>query len=77
MDSFHISAVSALASSAIGGLASIAATWLTQHGQDRAQRQLEATAHRQRLYEDFIDEASRSLADALTYDLRDPARKTF
>jgi hypothetical protein len=74
MDSSHISALSALAGSAIGGLASIAATWLTQHGQGRAQRQVEAIAHRQQLYEDFIDEASRSFADALTHDLQDPAR---
>jgi hypothetical protein len=74
MDAAHISALSALAGSAMGGLTSIATTWLTQHAQDRAQRKAEAIAHRQRLYEEFIEEASRSYADALTHDLEDPAR---
>jgi signal transduction histidine kinase len=74
MDAAHISAMSALAGSAIGGFASIATTWLTQHAQDRAQRQTEAIAHRQRLYEEFIDEAAKSFADALTHDLEEPAR---
>ena len=34
----YLSAFSALAGSAIGGVASIATTWLTQHSQDRFQR---------------------------------------
>ena len=74
MDAAHLSAISALAGSAIGGFASIATTWLTQHGQDRAQRQAEIIAHRQRLYEEFIEEASKSFADALIHDLEDPTR---
>jgi hypothetical protein len=68
------SAVSALAGSAIGGLASIATTWLTHHAQDRARRQAEIIAHRRRLYEEFLEEASKTYADALTNHLEEPTR---
>jgi hypothetical protein len=74
MDAASISAVSALAGSAIGGLASIATTWFTQHSQDRARRRAEIIAHRQRLYEEFLDEASKLYADALTHHLEEPTR---
>ena len=68
------SAVSALPGSAIGGLASIATTWLTHHAQDRARRQAEIIAHRRRLYEEFLEEASKTYADALTNHLEEPTR---
>jgi len=74
MDIANIPAVSALAGSAIGGLASIATTWLTQHAQDRARRQAEVIAHRRRLYEEFLEEASQLYADALTSHLENPNR---
>ena len=38
MDAAYISALAALAGSAIGGLASFASSWTTQHSQVRAQR---------------------------------------
>jgi hypothetical protein len=70
----YISAISALAGSAIGGVASIATTWLTQHSQDRSQRQAQSVGRRERLYGDFIDEASMLYIDALTHDQFDPSK---
>jgi hypothetical protein len=57
-----------LAGSAIGGLTSFASAWLTQHRQDRARRLSQAKARRQKLYKQFIDEASKLYADALVHD---------
>ncbi len=74
MNPAYLSAISALAGSAIGALASFATTWLTQHYQNRAQRRAQEDARREKLYGDFIDEASKQLASALTNSLDDPVR---
>ncbi len=73
MNDAYMSGIAALAGSAIGGLASFATTWLTQHAQDRTQRFAQAMALRQRLYGEFIEEASRLFTDALTHQLDDPS----
>jgi hypothetical protein len=70
----YISAFSALAGSAIGGVASIATTWLTQHSQDRSQRHAQSVGRRERLYGDFVDEASVLYIDAMTHDQFDPSK---
>ena len=57
-----------MSGSAIGGLTSFASAWLTQHHQDRARRLLGEKARRQKLYKQFIDEASKLYADALVHD---------
>src|SRR6266404_1338043 len=74
MDNAYLSAVAALAGSAIGALASFATTWLTQHAQQRAQRFGQAMARREHLYGDFIEEASKLITDALTHELDDPSK---
>ncbi len=65
MDNAYISAVAALAGSGIGAAASFATTWLTQDAQVRAQRFAQAMARRERLYGEFIEEASKLFADSL------------
>jgi hypothetical protein len=70
----YLSALSALAGSAIGGVASIGTTWLTQHSQDRSQRHAQSVGRRERLYGDFIDEASTLFVDALTHEQIDPSK---
>ena len=70
----YISAFSALAGSTIGGMASVATTWLTQHSQDRSQRHAQSVGRRERLYGDFIDEASTLFIDALTHEQIDPSK---
>ena len=64
----YLPALAALAGTAIGGLTSFASAWLTQHHQARANRLSRDKARRQRLYKQFIDEASKLYADALVHD---------
>jgi len=68
MDSPYLPAVAALAGSAIGGLTSFASAWLTQRHQDRANRLSRDKARRQKVYRQFIEEASKLYADALVHD---------
>jgi hypothetical protein len=68
MNSAYLPALAALAGSAIGGLTSFASAWLTQHHQDRMNRLSREKTRRQKLYKQFIDEASRLYADALVHD---------
>jgi len=71
MDAAYVSALAALCGSAIGGMASFATTWLTQHAQDRAQQRQREQGRREKLFGDFIDEASRLFAHGLTHSLDD------
>jgi hypothetical protein len=53
----------------IGGLTSLAASWLTQREQFSAQRFAHDIDRREDLYNDFIEEASRSYANAFEHDI--------
>src|SRR6266704_2188261 len=68
MNLAYLTALAALAGSAVGGLTSLASAWLTQHRQDRARRLSQDKARRQKLYKQFIDEASKLYADAVVHD---------
>jgi hypothetical protein len=68
MDSAYFSAFAALAGSAIGGVTSLAASWLTQHVQFRAQQYAKDMSRREELYKTFVEEASRWYADAYEHD---------
>src|SRR5882724_5253769 len=68
MNPVYLTALAALAGSAVGGSTSLASAWLTQHRQDRAKRISGDKAKRQKLYNQFIDEASKLYADALVHD---------
>ena len=72
MNPATLSALSALAGSAIGALASLLTTWITQHHQDRIQRISQEYSRRERLFGDFIVQASKLYAEALTRDEVDP-----
>ncbi|GLK56590.1 hypothetical protein JOD31_002623 [Methylopila capsulata] len=74
MDAAYISALAALAGSAIGALASFATTWLTQHSQERATLLVQDRARREALYGEFIREASTLFGDAFRHELDDPAK---
>jgi hypothetical protein len=58
-------ALAALAGSAVGGLTTLAAAWITQRTQARALDAARDRTTRQKLYKQFIDEASRLYGDAL------------
>ena len=64
MDAAFIPAVAA----ASGGLAAAAISWITQRRKDYSRCTQRATSRRQKLYKNFIEEASRLYADALTND---------
>ena len=68
MNATYLPALAALAGSAVGGLTSLVAAWLTQHHQDHARRLAQDRARRQKLYGKFVDEASKLYADALVHD---------
>ena len=74
MDVALIPAIAALAGSAIGALASLASTWLTQHEQVRAQRVAQAMARREHLFGEFIEEAASVYSDALIHEIDDPSK---
>src|SRR5262245_36865201 len=68
MNPSYLPALAALAGSAIGGLTSFASAWLTQHHQEHTNRVSREKTRRRKLYNQFIDEASRLYADALAHD---------
>jgi hypothetical protein len=68
MDSAYVPALAAFGGSAVGGLTSIVATWLTQSRKDSTRRLMQEKTRRQKLYKQFIDEASKLYADALVHD---------
>src|SRR5262245_26183891 len=68
MEAAYVSAVAALAGSAIGGLTSLAASWLSQHVQFTSQQRAVNRSRREELYKNFIEEASRLYADAFAHD---------
>ncbi|WP_426129058.1 hypothetical protein [Pararhizobium sp. PWRC1-1] len=67
----YISAIMGLVGVAIGGLASFATAWITHRSQVREKhRELEA-AKREKLFSDFIAEATRLYGDALSHQKDD------
>jgi hypothetical protein len=69
----YIPALAALAGSAIGGVTSLAASWVTQNRHDRAEHLERDKMRRQKLYRKFIDEASKLYADALVRNEAEPS----
>ena len=67
-DVAYISAISALAGSIIGGLASGLTTWLNQRVEARAAWRAKDIARRQDLYRDFIVAASKAYGEAIITD---------
>ena len=73
MDAGYISAFSALAGAAIGGLASFGTSWTTQRSQLRHSFRQAEQAKLEAIYNEFISEAARLLGDALTHQKDDIA----
>lgn len=68
MDTAYLSALAALAGTAVGGLTSFFSSWLGQNAQLKAQLFLHDKGRRQELYRDYVNEASRLWIHALTND---------
>ena len=73
MDAGLVSASSALAGAAIGGLMSLVASWLASQRQARAQWLAHDRSRRDDLYKEFIEEAAKCYVDALLHDEPDVA----
>jgi hypothetical protein len=71
MDASVISALAALTGAAIGSLTSVSTGWMTQRTLARAQWLKRDKAHRQKLYKEFIEEASKCYLDALQHGQAD------
>jgi hypothetical protein len=67
MEASIISALAALTGTAVGGLTNVAANWLNNRGQIRAQWLHHERNRRQVLYRNFIEEASKCYIDALQH----------
>jgi hypothetical protein len=75
LDTATLSAVSALAGSGIGALASVTTSWLTQHFQSREKRLSQEASRRERVFVSFVDQASQTYADGMVLEgLDDPSR---
>ena len=59
MDAAYISALAALAGTAIGGLTSFVTSWMTQHAQAKAQRLAAEREKREILFGRFLEESAR------------------
>jgi hypothetical protein len=66
-----MSALMGLAGVAIGSLTSFATTWLTQGSQLKDRRREAEIAKREKLFTDFITEATRLYGDALSHQKDD------
>ena|SRR5579872_6435043 len=72
MDPAVLSASSALAGSLIGGLSSLAASFVTQREQFRSQMLVQEGVKREALYTEFIIEASKRLIEAWDHQAEGP-----
>src|SRR3974390_2748029 len=78
MNASVISALSGLLGAAIGGFSSLLASWMPQRVQVGAEWVVHDMLHRQDLYREFIEEASKCYIDALQHDKGDiPALVTL
>jgi hypothetical protein len=71
MDGSYLTAFVGLAGAVIGGLASFGTNWITQRAQSKDKLRASAHARRERLYTEFIKEASRLFGDALGHEKDD------
>ena len=69
MSDVGFSALAALSGSIVGALTAIVTTYLTLHTQERAGRFAQGMARKEKLYGEFIEEASRLYSDAITRKL--------
>ena len=64
----YLSAVAALVGTFVGGITSIATSWLGQQRQTKEQRRAREKDELQALYKQFIQDASKLYVDALEHD---------
>jgi hypothetical protein len=73
MDAGYISAIAALAGTAIGGLTTFATSWMTQNVQVKALRVAAEREKREALFGRFLEEAAKLYSDAMQHKREDSA----
>jgi hypothetical protein len=73
MDPAYLTGLAIFAGSVVGGLTSLTSAWLTKKHETGARRASENSVGRQKLYAQFMDEASKLYVDALVRDQAEPA----
>lgn len=75
MNPTFLPALSVFLGSATGALTSVATTWLAHRHQQQSQWMSQERTRRERIFSEFIDQASKMFADALThFCLEDPTK---
>ena len=74
LDPAVLTALAAIAGSAVGGSATVATAWLTQRTQGRREHIEAEIRKREGLYAEFISEASKLIVEALDHQLTSPER---
>ena len=72
MDTAIVSASAGLIGSLIGGVSTFAASWITQHKLLGTQTRMHHAERRQKLYSEFIIEATRCLTEAWNHQAEGP-----
>ena len=72
MDTAILSTSAGLIGSLVGGASTFAASWITQHKVLGTQRRLFHARQRQKLYSEFIIEATKRLAEAWNHQAEGP-----
>src|SRR5216684_8068119 len=70
----YMSAFAALVGTFVGGITSIATSWLGQQRQTKEQRRARTKAEMQNLYRQFIQDASKLYVDALEHNTTEIAK---
>ena len=71
MDAGYVTALAGLAGALIGSLANVVTTWATHSSELRNKHEGADYARKQKLFSEFISEASRLYADALSHQKDD------
>ena len=72
MEHSSVSIIAGLTGSLLGGMATFAASWLTTRRQHHTQTSIQRATRHERLYAEFIGEASRHLVSAWGHDMNNP-----
>jgi|SRR5579862_4068753 len=74
MDAPYFSAFAALAGSLVGGVTSMATSWVAQRAQLKGQQRRHDITRREELYRAFIEEAAKLYADAFAHNEADVSK---
>ena len=72
MEQTLMTVAAGLTGSLLGGMSTFAGSWLSSRRQHKTQTSIQQAARREKLYADFISEASRHLVNAWGHEMHSP-----